>query len=122
MIDVSKVSANRVDLTVSGAIDADIMRDGLDALIAASEEIENGIMLYTISDFEMPSASAIGVKFGQLPQLFALIRKFDRFAVVSDQGWIRSAAEVEGALIPGLRIKAFEPNQKDEAEAWLATG
>ena len=28
--------------------------------------------------------------------------------------------EIEGALIPGLKIKAFDLGEADEAERWLA--
>jgi len=35
---------------------------------------------------------------------------------------IASAAEVEGALFPGIDIKAFGLNERDQAEAWLKTG
>jgi hypothetical protein len=40
-------------------------------------------------------------------------------AVVVDKSWVRKASELEGALIPGLRIKAFDLGQEEEAEAWL---
>ena len=120
MLKVSKVAANRVDLELAGSLDADAMRTGLDDLIAKSDGVENGLMLYTITDFSMPTASAIGVEFQRLPKLFGMISKFDRCAVLSDQAWLRSAAEIEGALIPGLKIKAFELDQRTQAEDWLA--
>ena len=45
--------------------------------------------------------------------------KLDRIAVVSDTDWIRTAAEIEGKLIPGLDIRAFRATESDAAEAWL---
>ena len=38
---------------------------------------------------------------------------------MSDTGWIKKAAEIEGALIPGLVIKSFDLDAEDAAEAWL---
>lgn len=35
-------------------------------------------------------------------------------------GPILKISEIEGALIPGLKIKAFDLDDEDEAEAWLA--
>ncbi len=119
MLNVIAVAPNRIDLELSGSLDADAMRKGLDDLIELSEGMKNGLMLYTITDFSMPSAGALGVEFGRLGKLFALVGKFDRCAVLCDQAWLRSAAEIEGALIPGLKIKAFELDQRDAAEAWL---
>ena len=120
MFQIIEKTPTRVDINVSGQIEADEMREGLNALIAASEDVKNGVMLYTITDFAMPSLGAFGVEMGQLPKLFGLMGKFSKCAVISDAGWIRKMAEIEGALIPGLTIKSFDLGEKDAAEAWLA--
>lgn len=120
MLTVSKTAPNRVDLDINGGIDANIMTAGLDELLLASEDVVNGTMLYTITDFEMPTLGALGVEFSRLTKLFSLLGKYNKCAVLCDQGWIRTAAEVEGALIPGLAIKSFHLNERSAAEAWLA--
>ncbi|MEM8794008.1 MAG: STAS/SEC14 domain-containing protein [Pseudomonadota bacterium] len=120
MFEITKPSANRVDLHVSGAIDSDTMRKALDDLIEKSEGIENGRMLYTIPEMAWPSLGALGVEMARLPKLFGLLGKFDRCAVLTDAGWIKTAAEVEGALFPGIEIKGFGLTEVDKAEAWLA--
>ena len=122
MLTVTKPSPDRVDITLSGTLDADAMRAGLDELITLSAGVKHGLMLYRITDFSMPTLGAIGVEFQRLPKLFALIARFDRCAVVSDAAWLRKAAEIEGALIPGLTIKSFELPEAQAAEAWLAAG
>ena len=119
MFTVHKPETNRVDIRVHGRIDAEQMREGLDALVAAAEGVQDGTMLYTIDAFEMPSAGALQVEFGQLPRLFGLIGRFRRCAVLSDAAWIRSVAEVEGAVIPGLEILGFAHDAREEAVAWL---
>ncbi|MBV6658114.1 MAG: STAS/SEC14 domain-containing protein [Devosiaceae bacterium] len=119
MLHIAKPAPNRLDITLDGSLDADAMRTGLDTLISEAEGIENGLMLYTISNFAMPSPGALAVELGRLPKLLALIGRFDRCAVLTDAAWLRTAAEVEGALIPGLAIKAFEAGETDAAEAWL---
>lgn len=122
MLTINKPAPHRLDITLSGKIDAEMMRTALDDLIEKSEGVTNGVMCYRISDFAMPDLGALGVEFARLPKLFGLLGKFDQCAVLSDAGWIRTAAEIEGALLPGLEIKAFELNQEDAAEAWLAKG
>lgn len=119
MLTITKPSANRLDIELKGVMDAELMAAGLDDLIAQSDGIEHGKMLYRIPEFSMPTAGAIGVELTRLPKLFALIHRFDRCAVLSDASWIRTAAEIEGALIPGLAIKAFEYDEPEAAEAWL---
>lgn len=122
MLTITKPSENRVDIELRGELDADTMRTALDDLIEKSENVTGGRMLYRIPEFAMPTLGAIGVEFSRLPKLFGLLGKFDRCAVLSDAGWIRTAAEVEGRLFPGIEIKAFALDEVEAAEAWLAEG
>ena len=106
-------------LTVSGRIDAEQMRAGLDAFLGALEDGRQTPFLYTITDFEFPSLDAIAVEFGYLPQLITSLTRVGRVALVADQEWLRTAAEVEGKLIPGLEIRSFEPGREADAEDWV---
>jgi len=120
MLNVSKPSPNRIDIEFSGALDADAMRAALDHLIKKSEGITHGKMLYRILDFEMPTMGAIAVELQHMPKLFSLIGRFDKCAVLSDTAWIRTAAEIEGAIIPSFEIKSFALADARDAGAWLA--
>jgi hypothetical protein len=104
---------------MSGKLNAEEMRIALDELVSKSKNIENGKMLYDVIDFHLPSLSAIAIEFSRLPSMFGLFKKFERAAVLADKTWLKKVSELEGALIPGLEIKAFDRNQKGEAEAWL---
>jgi hypothetical protein len=120
MIKVTKPGPNRIDIEIRGSIDGLAMREGLDAIIEQSEGVTGGRMLYTIDDLKMPTMGALGIEMTRLPQLMSVVSRFDRCAVLSDTPWLRQAAELEGAMIPGLRIKAFEAEDRAAAEAWLA--
>ena len=119
MLTVNRTSDNRLDIELSGTLDADMMALALDDLMEKSEGIENGKMMYSIPEFEMPTAAAIAIELTRLPGLLGLIQRFDRCAVLSNRTWLRTIAEIEGAMIPGLEIKAFEYKDTDAAEAWL---
>jgi len=120
MFKVIKKGTNRLDIELSGKLNAEEMKQALDELAEKSEGIEHGRMLYDVVEFHLPSLDAIAIEFSRLPSMFGLIKKFDRAAVLSDKTWLKKASELEGILIPGLEIKAFDRNQKAEAEAWLA--
>ncbi|WP_227268721.1 SpoIIAA family protein [Roseobacter weihaiensis] len=119
MLKISKPGANRLDLELSGVLDAEAMRAALDELLEKSEGITHGKMLYRILDFEMPTMGALAVEFQQMPKLFSLIGKFDKCAVLSDTAWLRTAADIEGALIPSLEVKSFSLSAAKAAEDWL---
>ncbi len=120
MLNITKQSGNRVDIHLSGKLDAEGMRTALDALFEASEDVQNGRMLYTINDFSVPTPAAIGVELTRLPKLFGLLSKFDRCAVISDAAWVRKAADIEGAIFPGIDIKSFASDERNAAELWLS--
>ncbi|MGV6801862.1 MAG: STAS/SEC14 domain-containing protein [bacterium] len=119
MIEFIPKGPHRLDVKLSGKIDADDMRTGLDDYLEKAKDITDGVMLYTVENFEMPTFAALTVELGRLPKLFGLIGKFKKAALVADESWIRTIAEVEGALIPGLKIKGFVPEQAEAAEEWL---
>ena len=111
---------NRLDIVLSGKLDAEEMRTALDALADKSKHIENGRMLYDIVDFHLPSLAAIKVEFARLAEMLRLMKKFERAAVLTDKAWLRKVSELEGFCYPGLEIRAFDRDQRAEAEAWLA--
>jgi hypothetical protein len=119
MFKVTKRGDNRLDIELSGRLDSDEMKTALDDLIDQSDAIENGKMLYDIIDFNMPSMNAIAIELSRMPELFGLIKKYSKVAVLSDTNWIKKASELEGMLIPGLDIKAFDREQREQAEKWL---
>ena len=121
MFKVVENGLNRLDIEMSGRLDVESMKVALDELASKSENIENGKMLYVIIDFQLPTLGAIGIEFSRLPSMFGLMKKFDRAAVLTDKTWLKKASEFEGALFPGLEIRAFSTDQKAEAEAWLSS-
>lgn len=120
MFKVIQTSENRLNIEMSGKLDAESMKKALDEILDKSKNIKNGSMLYTVIDFHLPTISAIGIEFSRLPSMFGLLKKFNRAAVLTDKVWLKKISEFEGALFPGLEIKAFNLDQKMEAETWLS--
>ncbi len=119
MFKVIPKDTNRLDIELSGKLDAEGMVTALDELVAKSKDIENGRMLYDVVEFHLPSLDAIVIEFSRLPSMFGLLKKFKRAAILTDKTWLKKASELEGLLFPGLEIKAFGRDQRAEAEAWL---
>ncbi|MFC1895844.1 STAS/SEC14 domain-containing protein, partial [Thermodesulfobacteriota bacterium] len=120
MFKIIQNGLNRLDIEISGKLNAEEMKIAIDELVNKSKNIENGKMLYEIIDFHLPSLDAIVIEFSRLPSMLGLLKKFDRAAVLTDKTWLKKVSEFEGALYPGLEIKAFNRNQKVEAETWLS--
>ncbi len=122
MLNIYLKEPNMVGVDLDGSIDAAEMAVGLDALIELCDGMEGGGMFYRITDFQMPTLNALAVEFRKLPQLFRLVRSIDKAAVLTNQGWIKTVSELEGALIPGLEIKAFDLDEEDAALDYLHNG
>lgn len=120
MFSVTLTGRNRIDIELSGKLNSEEMKIALDELEAKSKDIEHGRMMYDIIEFHLPSLGAIGIELSRLPSMFGLMKKFERVAVLSDKTWLKKVSEFEGLLIPGLEIKAFDRDQKEEAEVWLS--
>jgi hypothetical protein len=120
MFEVTRVSENRLDIEMSGKFDSEQMENALDELVNKAEGIKNGRMLYDVVDYHLPSLGAIRLEFSHLPSMLGFMRKFSKAAVLTDKTWLKIISEMEGALCPGLEIKAFSKEQKTEAEAWLS--
>jgi hypothetical protein len=120
MFNLERKADNRLDIDIAGKIDRDEMNASLDEFVEQASGIEHGRMLYKLGDFQLPSAGAIGVELRRLPTLLKTIRRFDRIAVIADEKWVRKAGEFEGALLPGVEIRAFRPEEAAEAESWLS--
>ena len=112
---------NRLDIEMSGELNAEDMKIALDELVSKSKSIEDGKMLYEVIDFHLPSLGAIRIEFSRLPAMLRLMKKFNRAAVLTDKTWLKTVSELEGVFFPGLEIKAFDRDQKAEAEAWLSS-
>ena len=121
MFKVTRVGENRLDIEMSGKFDTAHMEKALDELVDKSEGIENGRMLYDVVDYHLPSLGAIRLEFSRLPAMPGLMKKFDSVAVLTDKEWLKVISEIEGALCPGLEIRAFDRDRKSDAEAWLSS-
>jgi len=121
MFKVTPNGPDRLDIALSGKLDTDAMRMALDDLETHSKNIENGKMLYDVVDFHMPTFGAIRLEFSRLPVMFGLMKKFDRAAILTDKAWLKKVSELEGMLYPGVEIKAFDRDQRADAEAWLSS-
>ena len=99
MFKVIQNGANRLDLEMRGKLKDDEIKIAIDELVSKSKNIEN--------------------QFSVLPSVFAILKKFDRTAILTNKTWLKKLSELEGLLYPGLKIKAFNRDQRAEAEAWL---
>jgi len=111
---------NLLVVEATGQMDAIGMEIALDMLVPVVRKMSHGAMLMRAHDVSWPTLGAIGVELRHWVQLMAMVRKVDRVAVLTDQGWVRNAAAIESLLVPNLEIRSFAPTEEAAARAWLA--
>ncbi len=88
----------------------------------AKEQLDSGgggSLLIDLTSMAGFSFSAITVELAHLPSVLRYAYKLDRIAIISDEDWIRSAARVESALMPGLTYEVYDEDEADTARAWV---
>ncbi|MEO1222205.1 MAG: STAS/SEC14 domain-containing protein [Pseudomonadota bacterium] len=63
--------------------------------------------------------SAVSVELVHMPLFLKWLYSLDRIAIVSDDDWIRTAARLESALLPGVTYQVYDDDEADAALAWV---
>ena len=112
---VDDVLAVRVSHKITGA-DLDAVMDRLDALMANHSKVHVFAETHRIDGIELTSLPRYMSR--ALP-LFGKLDRFGRVAVVADQGWVRAGSRLESAMLPNIKYRVYEPDERGEALAWV---
>jgi hypothetical protein len=118
MFNITRESDGLILLHITGRIDAAEMESGLQHLFADLAEETGARILFRMDDAVLLELSAIAVELRHLPHMLRMMSRIDRVAVLSDEGWVRTGAEIEGRMIPGVEIRSWPLSEEAEARAW----
>lgn len=90
--------------------------DRLERSLAAQEETHIFVEPVDCDGFAW---SALGAYLPRAAKMLGQLERFGRVAIGPDIGWLRAAARVERALLPGLRYELFTPDERTQALAWI---
>ena len=118
MIEIIETGSNRViGLRISGRIE----KSDMDRVVQATEE------KFALADklgIFVEVESFGGISFEALMEdirfAFPNLKRFDKKAVVSDKQWHGTMARISDKLFPGIEVRHFAPEQREEALRWLA--
>lgn len=113
---VDDVLAVRVSHRITGA-DLESVMDRLDALMAKHEKVHVFVETHGIAGLELTSLPGSVAR--SLP-LLGKLNKFGRVAVVADQAWVRAGTRLESAMLPNIKYRVYEPEERAEALAWVS--
>lgn len=111
-----------IEVHIDSTSDAAETEAALQHLIADIEAAEGSNLLVHMGPVGIPDISAFAVQLRHLPHLLRLLSRIDRIAVLSDQGWVRAGAEIDGLLLPGVDIRAWPNGDEAAARIWATGG
>jgi hypothetical protein len=118
MLTVQDVAdTNIVEIVVDGRISAEQFKHATALMDQKIQAYGSVSVLEHIQRLRMPELAMVwdDLKWGLIH-----IRHLDRVAVISDQGWLRTATKAWKPIM-GERIRAFPSSQIEQARQWLRT-
>lgn len=92
------------------------LMDRLESRLARHQRVHVFVETRSISGIDVPQLAS---QFRRTMPLFGKLSRFGRVAVVADQAWVRLGTGIESAMLPFVSYRTFEPDQRDEALAWV---
>jgi hypothetical protein len=108
-----------IAITLSGKITGDELNavmDRVDAIMKAHEKIHVFAETRGIDGLQL---EALPRYISRAFPLFGQLRRFGRVGVVADQTWMRVLTRLESAMLPFVSYRVFQPDERDEALAWV---
>jgi hypothetical protein len=122
MLELIETRDDVLAVTISGQITGDDLATTMERLeeaFARHDKVHVFVETRSLAGIEL---SDLAAHVARAMPMFGKLQRFGRVAVVADQAWVRGATRVESVVLPGISYRVFEPEQRDEALAWVTTG
>lgn len=117
MILTEPLGPDTLAVNVSGTVGAADVGRTFDVIHAMPGDAKVNLLITVADDLAPAWREALAAEWHRRSEVVSLVRRAGRIAVVAPQAWIRIAARVESALMPGLHYEVFAPEQAAAARA-----
>jgi hypothetical protein len=114
-----KLEDNVVFMKISGEVSKEEMTESLNWFETAAGANDNLNICVDMAKDDFDGLGELRKEFVRVGHVLRTVPDADKCAVVTDSQFLRNSAKVEGAVIPGLEIRAFAADQSTPAETWL---
>jgi hypothetical protein len=119
MIDIESISPKAHKILVYGEISGEDVKKLIAFVKSQNEAQAGGNVLFDLVSMAGYAFGAVAGELVHAPAMMQWITRLGRIAVVSDEGWIRTAARLESALLPGVTYSVYDADEAEAAEAWV---
>jgi hypothetical protein len=119
MINIQPIADDAHEITIYGAFTSDDMAQFVAFVREQNAAGRGGNVLFDLVSLADFTFAAVLGELSHIPALMQWVYRLDRIAVISDEEWIRSAARLESALLPGVTYAVYDEDQVAAARAWV---
>lgn len=118
MINLKKLEGTDIfEFTIEGDIDKTSVEDFYNLLQVKSEQNEKVKLLGTVHKF--PGFEDFKSFSSTLNMKAKAVRNLSKYAILSDRDWVETIMPVGDFITPGIPLKQFDLDERDEAIEWL---
>ncbi|MGY6552553.1 MAG: STAS/SEC14 domain-containing protein [Erythrobacter sp.] len=119
MIDIEPISSKAHQILVYGEITAEDVARFIAFVQEQNAAQAGGNILFDLVSMASMPLGVMASEVGQLPAMMQWLYRLDRIAIISDEEWIRTAARLESALLPGVSYAVYDADEAERAKAWI---
>ena len=119
MITIEKIAPNAHRINAIAEFRQADVKTLIDFVKKRNEAGKGGNLLIDVTSMAGFSWSAVAEEIGHMGTFLKYLYGLDRIAIISDEEWIRTAARVESALLPGVVYEVYDEDEADAALAWV---
>lgn len=114
-----ELTNNIAYMSVTGEMTSDSLNEGLAWIDQAVEANDNFNICVDLASENFDDLSTARQQFLHVGRVLRHAPIAEKCAVLTDSDFLKNSAKVEGAVIPGLEINAFDLDESETAERWL---
>ncbi|WP_271079007.1 STAS/SEC14 domain-containing protein [Aurantiacibacter sp. MUD61] len=120
MITIERIAPHAHRITVVAEFELADAKTLVDFVKGQKEAGESGgNLLIDLTSMAGFSWTAVAEELGHMPLFMQYIYGLKRIAIISDEEWIRTAARLESAMLPGVAYQVYDDDEADAALAWV---
>jgi len=119
MLDIEHISPTAHRMVIMAEFRQEDAQRIVDFAKQQNESGGGGNLLVDVTALAGFTFGAVAIELAHIPSLIKWLYSLDRIAVISDEEWIRTAARLESALLPGITYQVYDDGEADAARAWV---
>ncbi|KCZ52548.1 hypothetical protein HY29_04515 [Hyphomonas beringensis] len=116
------IQAENTDLfsiDAQGELNPDNIPEAVDQIMEQTSEEDPGSLLVRLQHMDLGTLHNVASSWSRTAEFFALQKRFNKVAVLTDQPWVRQSAKMQAVALPDTELKVYDLADEADARVWL---